>query len=84
MAIRLRRVDGFLIAVCAARTVHQPGDLYLDDEAHQALASKFGQDFNNEGFGDYPEDEAHNLLRDLEESNNENDDWWQTVYGTKH
>jgi hypothetical protein len=83
MAIRLRRIDGYLIAVCAARTEHEPGDLYLDDEAHHALTTKFAEDFNNEGFGcddGIPEDAAHNHLRAIAEDNNPARSWWDSVY----
>lgn len=45
MAIRLRRVDGQLLALCAARTKPEPDDRYLDDEEHYALAQKFWRDY---------------------------------------
>lgn len=45
MAIRLRRVDGLLVALCAAETDPRPGDVYLDDAQHYALAAKFSRDF---------------------------------------
>jgi len=44
MAIRLRVVDGEMVAVCAAITVAQEGDLYLNDAHHYALACKFARD----------------------------------------
>lgn len=44
MAIRLRTVSGVRIALCAVETDAQPGDVYLDDGEHYALASKFAQD----------------------------------------
>lgn len=40
MAMRIRRVDGVVIAVCAALTEPKVGDLYIDDEAHSALSLK--------------------------------------------
>jgi hypothetical protein len=49
MAIRVRRVEGRLVALCAACTSPQEGDLYLDDEVHHALTTKFGLDFASEG-----------------------------------
>lgn len=87
MAIRLRRVDGRLIALCAARSVAQDGDVYLDDEAHEALSNKFALD-NNEfirlAFGDtgvtLPFDAASKRLIDQEESNNSNRALWETLY----
>ena len=45
VAIRLRRVDGKLLALCAARTKTELGDHYLDDEEHRALAEKFWRDY---------------------------------------
>jgi hypothetical protein len=81
MAIRLRVVDGTLIAICAARSVEKPGDIYLDDGAHNALADKFMEDFASEGYNTkalYPEQAR---LRAQEESNNPGRTWWDSVYG---
>lgn len=52
MSIRLRVVaaTGATIALCAARTTHMPGDLYLDDVQHEALAKKFVRDGGWSGF----------------------------------
>ena len=80
MAIRLRRVDGLLIALCAARSVKKPGDVYLDDGQHHALADKFMEDFAAEGYNTralYPDAAA---LRAKEESNNPARDWWNKTY----
>lgn len=41
MAIRLRKVNGSLVALCAAETDPKEGDTYLDDGVHYALAAKF-------------------------------------------
>lgn len=47
MAIRVRRMDdGWLVALCAARSEEKEGDLYLDDEVHYALAQKFWRDYD--------------------------------------
>lgn len=47
MAIRVRRVsDGCLVALCAAKSESQSGDIYLDDEVHYALARKFWRDYD--------------------------------------
>lgn len=83
MAIRLRRVEGVLVALCAARSVEKPGDVYLDDGAHQALADKFMEDFGSEGYNTrslYPNEAA---LRAQEESNNPAREWWDRTYGQK-
>jgi len=45
MAIRLREVDGVQIALCAAKTFAEPGDIYLDDDAHYSLSQKFWRDY---------------------------------------
>ena len=49
MAIRLRSVAGHLVALCAARSQRAPGDVYLDDAMHEALAHKFGGDWKKTG-----------------------------------
>jgi len=54
MAIRLRKIDGKLVALCAAKSEEKIGDIYLDDECHHALTTKFGLDFYSEGFLDNP------------------------------
>jgi hypothetical protein len=48
MAIRVRSVEGVLTALCAAETDPMPGDLYLDDGVHYALASKFARDWRGQ------------------------------------
>lgn len=50
MAIRLRKINGELIALCAAESKSQMGDIYLDDNAHRALTGKFERDFMEMGF----------------------------------
>lgn len=69
-----------LVAICAARSVERPGDIYLDDGIHHALMAKFSKDFAEEGFCepfDYPE---HGIM-EAEESNNANREWWDGIYG---
>ena len=46
MAIRLRVVDGKMIALCAAKTVAQEGDIYLGDDEHYALMCKFAREWD--------------------------------------
>jgi len=48
MAIRLRTIDGTRIALCAAETDPAPGDIYLDDASHYALAAKFALDWQGQ------------------------------------
>jgi hypothetical protein len=54
MAMRLRVVDGYSIAVCAALTESKEGDVYLDDEQHYAIAMKFYHEAGH-GVGEYAE-----------------------------
>ena len=54
MAIRIRKIEGTTIALCAARSQPEDGDLYLDDNIHHALSTKFGLDWNKEGIIDDP------------------------------
>lgn len=53
MAIRLRTVNGVRVALCAAETDEQPGDVYLDDGEHYALAAKFRRDWYGQ-VNDFP------------------------------
>lgn len=48
MAIRLRTVGGVRVAMCAVETDEMPGDVYLDDGDHYALAAKFRRDWHGE------------------------------------
>lgn len=67
MSIRIRRIGGVTVALCAARSIEKPGDVYLDDAQHHALAEKFSADFQSEGFNTYPLDKKGTLLREREE-----------------
>ncbi len=75
MAVRLRTVSGRLVALCAARSVEKPGDMYLDDVQHGALADKFAEDFGTEGYNTRSLDPEAAALRAAEESNNHNRAW---------
>lgn len=48
MAIRIRKIKGETVALCAAKTKAKKGDIYLDDAAHHALTTKFAVDFESE------------------------------------
>lgn len=67
MAIRIRIVEGEMVALCAAKTTAKEGDVYLDDGQHYALACKFARDHLghridwNDGYND--------VLANREESN---------------
>lgn len=62
MAIRLREVRGEGIALCAAKSNPEPGDIYINDFWHYALALKFGTD---EGI-DYSDDPATKVMLEEE------------------
>ena len=49
MAIRIRKVKGKLVALCAAEYPAEKDDLYLDDDVHYALTEKFMKDWKNNG-----------------------------------
>lgn len=73
MAIRLRQIDGVLVALCAASTEPEPGDRYLDDEEDHALRVKFDLDMESEGviepldyLGGHPDAVARRIIRDIE------------------
>ncbi len=49
MAMRLRVIDGTLVALCAAKTQPEPGDLYLDDAQDHVIRVKIQADWDSEG-----------------------------------
>jgi len=84
MSIRLRVVDGYLIAICAARSVPKEGDVYLDDTAHHALTIKFGLDHSSErGAEPWSANEPEVKLMEREESNNPAREWWDRTFGER-
>ena len=58
MAIRLRQVVEWWVALCAVVTDQKEGDVYLDDGMHHALACKFAREW------DYWQDDHINRLMD--------------------
>lgn len=78
MSIRMRVVDGLLVALCAARSMPKDGDVYLDDGQHEALARKFRLDHPELGI---PVESETRERMEREESNNPNRDAWERVYG---
>ena len=50
MAIRIRVIKNITVALCAAKTIAGKGDIYLDDNIHHALSTKFCMDLTREGF----------------------------------
>ena len=51
MAIRIRKINGHIVALCAASTKEKKGDVYLDDNAHHALTTKFAIDWDDTACG---------------------------------
>lgn len=82
MSIRLRTMpDGLLVALCAARSIEKPGDVYLDDGAHSALAAKFEMDFAGEGISLSPQVQPYAEAIEREESSNPAREEWERVFG---
>lgn len=76
MAIRIRTVGSIRVALCAAETDSQLGDVYLDDDDHYALAAKFSQDRRSAG-GDaeYPDEWAAAETQRLRDAKTELERW---------
>ena len=73
MAIRIRTVDGIVVALCAAKTKPVEGDIYLDDGIHHALTSKFGIDWKQEGRlnNDLADTKIAGILKTVEQEPND-------------
>lgn len=67
--MRLRKVNGKWIAVCAARTTKKTNDIYIDDEQDHAIRSKISFDNRSEGLRVPVLDENLDKLMTLEEGN---------------
>lgn len=78
MAMRLRTVDGVRIALCAARSVEKPGDIYLDDGWHYAISEKYWRDYEEIAIECDPKVIE---IVEREESNNPNREAWDAIYG---
>lgn len=50
MAMRLRVVGAFWVALCAAEFPAEPGDVYLDDAQDHAVRDKLKRDYVSEGY----------------------------------
>lgn len=80
MSIRLRVVDGLMVALCAAETDPLPGDLYLDDAQHYALAAKFAHDWQGETIDwSYPDEWAAMASQKLRDAREELHKWLEEV-----
>lgn len=50
MAIRIRKINGKIVALCAAKNKYKKGDIYLNDTIDHALRIKFLKDHKEEGY----------------------------------
>ncbi|NGO50431.1 hypothetical protein [Allomesorhizobium camelthorni] len=76
MAIRLRDVGGIRVALCAAETDAKPGDVYLDDADHYALAAKFASDWEGRSVDwQYPREWAAMATQKLRDGETELNRW---------
>jgi len=49
MAIRIRKINDKIVALCAAESKPENDDIYLDDIIDHALRLKFIEDYKSEG-----------------------------------
>lgn len=78
MAIRIRQVDGRTVALCAVESDPMPGDLYLDDCIHYALAAKFAQDWRGSpmtSLPEYPDEWAAMATQKVRDAREEFERW---------
>lgn len=81
MSLRIRRTaNGIRIALCAARSIEKPGDIYLDDADHRALMDKFCRDYEEMGIPPRS-DPIIAAIVEIEESNNPNRTEWDKTWG---
>lgn len=69
MAIRIRKISDTVVALCAAKSEPKENDLYLDDNIHHALSTKFCLDFESEGLILDPPVDEHLIPIMLKEQN---------------
>lgn len=79
MAIRLRTVNGTRVALCAAETDPRPGDVYLDDAEHYALAAKFSRDWQGHPPVEYPAEWAAMDTQKLRDAREELEKWFERL-----
>jgi len=51
MAMRIRTINGKVVAVCAAQHAPEHEDHYIDDEEDHAIREKIARDWSSEGIG---------------------------------
>ena len=88
MAIRIRTVNGTVVALCAVESDPMPGDIYLDDGVDHALRVKFIRDYKSEGidFGTtaYPEEDALAESQKVRDAKEELEKWLREQHAGKN
>jgi hypothetical protein len=80
VSIRLRTVRGVRVALCAVESDPLPGDVYLDDGDHYALAAKFRRDWKGQvNDVEYPEEWAAMDTQKLRDAEEELKKWQATL-----
>lgn len=80
MAIRIRTVCGVRVALCAVESDPFPGDVYLDDSDHHALAAKFASDWQGQTIDwAYPSEWAAMATQKLRDAKTELVGWLSTT-----
>lgn len=80
MAIRIRNSGGMTIALCAAESDAMPGDTYLDDAQHYALAAKFAHDWQGQTVDwSYPDEWGEMAKHKLRDAETELNRWLEQV-----
>jgi hypothetical protein len=77
MSIRIRTVNGQVVALDAAKSAEKVGDIYIDDRTEKALLAKFGRE-HREARILFAYD---NLDLVIKEENQSALDWWEEAYG---
>jgi hypothetical protein len=84
MAIRIRNVDGLVVALCAVETDAKDGDIYLDDNMHHALSTKFALDWESEGLlVNPPVDKDLQLIMEDQQVRCAEDELWNWLKGNQ-
>ncbi len=68
MAMRLRKVHGIWIAMCAAKTIKKSDDVYIDDTQDHAIRAKISYDNRLEGLNVPVLDKKLDEIMKLEEN----------------
>lgn len=76
--------NGIRVALCAVETDPMPGDLYLNDGEHYALAAKFASDWQGRTIDwSYPEEWEAMDSQKLRDAKEELDKWLAEMESAK-